>query len=305
MGRKLNYDTNIQFKEQLPLPNNMLVEITNACNLSCVFCAHYKMQRKVGMMDMDLFKNIVKQAYDGGTRKIGFYLTGEPLMNNKICEYISYAKELGYTYIYMTTNGTLADISIMKNVLATGIDSIKFSINAGTAHTYEMIHGRNEFDNVVLNLINVSKYIKKENLDVGLFVSYIICKDNQNELEHFCETISEYVDDIQIVEAFNQGGHMYELNDGIMVGEKRRMADVPCKMIFSRLHITYEGYLSACCADFDEELIIADLKETSLLKAWNSDKMIKLRKMHLCNQIPTDVMCYNCINNTNYPIRPY
>jgi MoaA/NifB/PqqE/SkfB family radical SAM enzyme len=291
-------------EEQPPFPINMLVEITNACNLSCVFCAHHKMQRKVGMMAFDLFRDIAKQAYDGGAREIGLYICGEPLLNKDICDYISYAKELGYTYIYMTTNGTVADIDTMKTVLAAGINSIKFSINAGTKETYEKIHGRDAFDVVISNLKDLSAYIKTEKKDVGLFVSFVICKDTQQEVDRFCDRIKDYVDDIEAVPAFNQGGHMYEMNDGIMVKPGETPIQAPCRMIFNRLHVTWEGLLTACCADFDNELIVADLKKTPLREAWNSQKMIHLRRMHLSNRIPTDVMCYNCIHNENHPIKP-
>lgn len=36
---------------------------------------------------------------------------------------------------------------------------------------------------------------------------------------------------------------------------------MPCGMLFNYLHITYEGYLNACCVDFDNMIAIADLKQ--------------------------------------------
>jgi radical SAM protein with 4Fe4S-binding SPASM domain len=81
-------------------------------------------------------------------------------------------------------------------------------------------------------------------------------------------------------------------------------SNLPCNMIFERLHITWDGKLTACCADFDDNLVVADLNNTSLLKAWNSDKMISLRHSHLNNEIPKDILCYNCLNYSDYPIKP-
>jgi molybdenum cofactor biosynthesis enzyme MoaA len=88
MTRELKKMRAYKLEEQLPLPTNMLVEVTNACNLSCVFCAHSKMKRNVGMMNLDLFQDIAKRAFDGGTREIGFYLCGEPLINKRLSEYV-------------------------------------------------------------------------------------------------------------------------------------------------------------------------------------------------------------------------
>ena len=292
------------YEEHLSLPINMLVEVTNACNHKCLFCAHSKMERKVGMMDMDLYKRIVKQAYEGGTREIGFYMTGEPLMNNRLREYVFYAKALGFEYIYMTTNGAHANLEIMKELIEAGLNSIKFSINAGTAETYKKIHGRDDFERVLFNLIGLSEYIKSENPDVGLFVTCIVCRQNKDEVEILRNRIKNYVNDFTTPAAYNQGGNMYEIRDNIMLDRDYKLMKAPCSMIFNRLHITWEGYLNACCVDFNNYLAVADLNKMPLLEAWNCERMVALRRMHLNNRISGDVMCYNCVNNENSVIKP-
>ena len=135
MDKKLKGQRVTTYMEQCPLPVNMLVEVTNACNHACIFCAHSKMTRKIGMMDMDLYKKVAGQAYEGGTREIGFYMTGEPLMNNRLKKYVSYAKALGFEYIYMTTNGVYADLELMKELIMAGLNSIKFSIPINSAYS--------------------------------------------------------------------------------------------------------------------------------------------------------------------------
>ena len=42
-------------------PIELILEITNACNLSCIMCPRVNMQRKVGYMDFELFKSIINQ----------------------------------------------------------------------------------------------------------------------------------------------------------------------------------------------------------------------------------------------------
>lgn len=304
MGKTLKRYRAATFEENISLPVNMIVEVTNACNHACIFCAHDKMKRKVGMLDMDLYRSVAKQAYEGGTREIGFYMTGEPLMNNRLIDYVSYAGELGFEYIYITTNGALATPDKMKDLIKAGLNSIKFSINAGTAETYKLIHGRDDFDKVIANLKALSEYVRSEKPDVGLFVTCIACKQNQNELQLLKELVGPYVDDVTMPEAYNQGGNMYEIKDGIMLDPDYKPMKAPCSMLFNRLHVTCEGYLNACCVDFENDLVVADLHEMSLLEAWNSVKMRNLRKMHLNKDIPKGVMCYNCIHNENEEIQP-
>lgn len=118
------------------IPKNMLLEVTNICNDCCIFCANQKSTRKRGFIEKELAKKILKEAYELGTRDVGFYATGEPLVNKDLEEYIRYAKELGYKYTYITTNGALMDKERAKSIIDAGIDSVKFSINASNKKDY-------------------------------------------------------------------------------------------------------------------------------------------------------------------------
>ena len=104
-----------------PFPKtNFLMELSNACNHACIFCTHQKMQRKVGFMDKSFAFNILQQAYDLGTREVGFYATGEPFLINDLADYVAKAKEIGYTYVYLTSNGALATPKKVKEVIDSG-----------------------------------------------------------------------------------------------------------------------------------------------------------------------------------------
>ena len=89
-----------------------------------------------------------------------------------------------------------------------------------------------------------------------------------------------------------------------MLDPDYKLMKTPCSMLFNRLHVTWEGYLNACCVDFNNYLAVADLNKVSLLDAWNSDRMLTLRRMHLNDKIPDNIMCYNCVHNENHTIAP-
>lgn len=89
---------------------------------------------------------------------------------------------------------------------------------------------------------------------------------------------------------------MLELKNGIACSDFGEGAEAPCNMIFNRLHVTYQGYLTACCVDFNNMMAIADLNTTPLKSAWNSSEFIELRRQHLEKNIGNN-MCYMCIHN--------
>lgn len=292
-------------KVKPPIPKkNMLIELTNICNHSCVFCANSKMTRKKGQMDEKFLFRILKEAFDEGVTEVGFYATGEPFVSKNLAQYIAKAKEIGYKYVYLTTNGALATPERAKEVIEAGMDSIKFSINAGTKETYEMIHGKDEFGIVIENLKYIADYRKKKTKNFKIYVSFIATKHSQNEKKLLQEKLNNIIDDIVFLDVKNQGGMMYEINEYLSIeNDKYGICKLPCSLLFNSLHITYEGYLTACCIDFQNYLTVADLNKVSLKDAWNSDIFVELRKKHLEESIE-GTLCYNCIYNKNEKIEP-
>lgn len=292
----LRKNRNVIFTENPPFPHNMLVELTNMCNHKCIFCAHEKMYRKKMNCNKEKMIRIITEAYEAGTREIGFYLTGEPFINLDLEFYVEQCHKIGFEYIYITTNGALATKERVKRLGELGLSSLKFSLNAATRETYKKIHGKDDFDLVIKNLEDIMELKKLGQINFPLFASFVTVKLNQSEIELYKNMMSKYFDDILIVDAYNQGGNMPELNEGLIVDDFTGGIKAPCSMLFNRIHITCEGYLNACCVDFNNMMAVADLNKVSLIDAWNSDVMVQLRKQHLAKEIGNN-MCYDCINN--------
>ena len=284
-------------------PKNMLLEVTNICNDSCLFCANSKSTRKRGFIEPKFAKKVLKEAYELGTTDVGFYATGEPLVNKELEEYIKYAKEIGYEYTYITTNGALLDKERANSLIEAGIDSIKFSINASNKKDYILIHGKDDFEKVERNLKNLSDLIK--GTGIKLYISCIFTDQTKNTKDEFESIFKDYVDDIIFLHCVNQSGYMYEINN-LLIDEKcakyNPQNDI-CPIIFNNFYVTYEGYLTMCCSDFQNYLTVADLNQESLKEAWNNEYAEYLRKCHLQHDL-IGTLCYNCIHNSNEEIKP-
>lgn len=302
---ELRLNRDISFEEKPPFPKNMMMELTNVCNHQCVFCGYGKMNRPKGKCDKPFMFDIMRQAYENGTREIGFYMIGEPLLCADLEEYVAEAKRLGFEYIYITTNGVLADLERMKELIKAGLSSIKFSLNAGTRETYKKIHGKDDYETVKSNILGLSQYIRENNIDIPIFISFVRTKINKNEEEELRREFADSVDKIYVFPCGNQGGGMLELVDrGVVEGDEFVAgANKPCDMIFNRIHVTYQGYLDVCCVDTNNMLATVDLHKMSLKDAWNSEIMVKVRKWHL-SELPNNIACYNCIYSTNTEILP-
>ncbi len=294
--------TERQDKKLLPdFPKkNLLIEVSNICNSSCIFCANRKMTRTRGKINEELLKNILIDAYDLGVREVGFYTTGEPLVNTNLNLYIKIAKEIGYNYIYITTNGILAQIDIMKELISAGLDSVKFSINAINQNDYKFIHGNSLYDLVMNNLKDLYNWRKISQNQFKIYVSYIATKYTEYSNEEIRNNFLNYCDDVMIVNVRNQSGLVPEntelLSCNITDDKIKAERNLPCHYPFNTICVTYEGYLTACCTDFQNYLAYANLNEENLKEAWHNKTITDLRKKHIDKKIEGS-LCDNCINN--------
>lgn len=298
LGKKvMDYNCNPEF------PKNMLLEVTNICNDRCIFCANRKSTRKKGYINYEKALKILHEAYENGTREVGFYATGEPLINKDLEKYIKYAKDIGYEYTYITTNGVLLGEERANSLLEAGIDSIKFSINAVNKKDYILVHGKDDFEVVVENLRNLSKLRKKYKFK--LYISCILTNQTVNSKKEFIDYFYQYVDEIWFDNCSNIGGYMCELDELVAVNRDARhhFKNNICPIIFKNLYVTYEGYLTMCCTDFQNYLVVANLDNESLYNAWNNKYAVKLRKCHIEHKLD-GLLCNNCMLNCEKDIVP-
>jgi hypothetical protein len=240
--------------------------------------------------------SILEQAFLSGARDVGFYATGEPFMYKDINFAVNTAKKIGYAYVYITTNGALAMPQKVKKLIEAGLDSIKFSINAASRETYRIIHGRDDYEVVLENLRFIRNYRDANDIPLRIGVTYVITDANRVEIQQAKGVFGELADDVGFFEEGNQGGYMSE-------NGKPSNVHLPCSLLFNRFHVSYEGYFSLCCVDYQNYLAVADLKKMSLNEAWSSPLAVKMRKRHLASNVK-GTLCHNCVECKSDPIEP-
>lgn len=197
---KYNDYYNILQTKLPPFPKVMLLETTNYCNHNCIFCSHAKMTRPSGFMKKELAFRIMEEAYREGVEEIGFYMFGEPLLDKHLDEYVRYAKKLGFTYTFITTNGYLLDEEKMFSLIEAGLDSIKFSFNAGTRDHYLFAHGVDGFQRVKDNITTLSEYRTQRNKNFKIYISSVLTRYTKDDGEEIRKIFGSVVDDILILE---------------------------------------------------------------------------------------------------------
>ena len=233
---------------------------------------------------------------------MGFYATGEPFLVPELPEYIKKAKEIGYSYVYLTSNGSLATPEKIRSVIDAGLDSIKFSINAPERELYKFIHGRDDFDKVMEHLRYLYDYRKQIHGEFKIYVTGILTKYTENMQDKYHEIFDGLCDQVVFKFVYNQGGYMPEINDYLRcecdTAPRRR-----CNLPFDAISVTHEGYLSVENADYENMLIVADLNKVSLKDGWYGEKMKEIRRKFIEDDLG-GTLCDGCVHRTLKPAKP-
>ena len=300
-----------------PLPDKMGVEINNSCNHKCYFCQNPTMTRSRTVMDHEMVLRVIQEGIDAVVKKISFYSGGEPFLNRNIAVYVKEAKTAGYEYIYLSSNGGKATSSRILSVLEAGLDSMKFSINAGNREIYKLVHGVDEFDAVIENVQRVADYRNRVNPDLRLFVTFVETDLNKDSFSDLKFKLEHLVDEVVVYPFLVSGTPLkkrtekdgserpyigYDSTDRRESWNQRRLK-LPCYQLWNYLNVTVEGYISACCSDYNNDLIVGNLHKSSLLEAWHSEEFQNLREAHIKREVK-GTMCDGCIRQADTPYSP-
>jgi len=114
------------------------MELTNACNFDCSYCAEHMMCRKKGVMDISLAKKIIDDVQHSQISDvIGLQFMGEGLLHPRFNEIAVYAKECGVK-LKLVTNGSLLTDQRIDNILANEISDVYVSYFTPDEYSYHL-----------------------------------------------------------------------------------------------------------------------------------------------------------------------
>lgn len=287
----------------LPAPKSVKIEITASCQYKCSFCVK-SLRPDNGQMDRAFYSRIIREIHDAGVSELGVFFIGESMTCRWLPDAIREAKDIGFDYVFLTTNGSVATPDKVQDCMEAGLDSLKFSLNfTGPEQLREIarVPGRH-FDATLTNLMLARKVRDFGGFKCGLYASSIAFDGEQGEsMRELVETIRPFVDQHYWLPLFDMGGASKAAGWKPQAGNPGRLGQMrdplPCWSVMTEGHITKDGMLAACCfgRGMDDDLVMGDLNTTDFMTAWNSPKFQELRAAHLRRDV-TGTACEGCMS---------
>jgi MoaA/NifB/PqqE/SkfB family radical SAM enzyme len=132
------------------MPVCVYFEVTNRCNLLCETCPRtFEALEPPADMSWELFTSIVEQV--PGLARAVLHGVGEPMLVKNLPRMIRYLKERG-VYVLFNTNGTLLGPRKRRELIETGLDELRVSLDAAEPASFLEVRGKDFFDRIVRNL---------------------------------------------------------------------------------------------------------------------------------------------------------
>jgi MoaA/NifB/PqqE/SkfB family radical SAM enzyme len=312
----MSLDTSIySFQGRLSesFPSQVMVDITEVCNLGCIHCPHpsFKLSSHYNkkMMNPELNKKMVDEVSKSGrgvTKYLRYTSNGEPLVHPKSYEMIQYAVEKSNTKVTLTTNGTLLNEKKMKKLLETGLHMIDISVDAYSNKTYSKVRVGGNLDITKKNILKLLDLRNQSNKKTKIIVSFVEQKENSSEINDFKAFWTKAgADEVLIRKLHSNSGSTLKIDEvyrndlnKIDPNENRK----PCLYPWERVILNARGMLAFCPTDWYGESEMIDYSETTIKEVWQNKFYKSLRSQHLKLEFKCE-FCKKCPDwkNTSWP----
>jgi radical SAM protein with 4Fe4S-binding SPASM domain len=286
------------------IPSIINLELTNRCNLECVFCDHPALKRTMrkGDMPVDMLEGLLEGLGNTPVYELGLVGLGEPTLDKLLTQHlevISRYRKL-FTRISLNSNAVPMTKAKAQMVLASPINLVTFSLNSTNRASYKELMLFDKFDVAVKNIRDFMQMRQESGRD-DLKISVQFMSSRLNATDEMQELFSEYLTEDVIV--YNR--HVFHkpaldndqehlLDQTSSNGDSR----YPCWSMYSRAYIDIDGNVYPCTIGNDSyrengSLLIGNLADSTLIEVFNQQHIEEARRRAEDGKLPFSE-CEDC-----------
>jgi len=287
----------------LVAPLAIYIEPTNLCNFKCNMCPHslpdfVKRAGSQQLMLLELYTKVVEDLRVlGGVKSLKLYHFGEPMMHPDFGVMAHMAKDVAER-VETTSNGTLLDRVKAEELIASGLDYIRFSIYGVTEQQHIRITGSENpkfFPEKIRENIRMLRNLRDSLGRKTPFIATQMLNHSDAERQEF-EAFYAGVSDECI------GDKIHNLDSNFVpMNSLTRNIKKACPYPFYTLVVRASGEVVPCCCAWERSLILGDINTKTLQDIWEGEKLRNLQRDHLSGKRSNYTACASCDALFNSP----
>ncbi len=288
----------------LPLPRNIIIDVSNACNLRCKTCPQGQQlvmhpSRPMCLEDFIQLLDKLQELFppvenaEGNTTGVKLYSWAEPLLNPEVGAMIHEVKRRGYATILSSNLMP----SVSSRLTEYPLDVLIITVSGFTQGVYEHNHDGGDIEIVKSNLAGIMKSQKEKGYPKLVKVKYLVGEHNEHEVDDFRKFVTTLPGNIVFLNhsgPLRMLGRTRELGLHTMpagVGEhvpglcySYRNAQGMCKKLGRdfQLVIRADGAVFPCCSiQYDDRLSLGNIFTDDPAAILTSERFLRLQNTRL------------------------
>ncbi len=267
-------------------PRFIQLETVTKCNAKCPFCPQNEIVRDPARMPDETWRKIVDDTRGWGVTYRPF-LTNEPFVDKRMPEITRYIKENDPTArVEFNTNGELMTAQLGRELLAAGVDIIRFSVDGFSPETYEPSRVGIDYDKVLERTTAFLELWDREGYRDKVFTELrmIEVPENRHEIEAYQAYWGPRCTEVLITEMYQWPWTGQKPEDVVLK---------PCLKVLDEMFFYTDGNATLCCWDVHEKAVVGNVTRQSVAEIWDSHAAACLRDLlddgrrdliHLCSR---------------------
>ena len=293
------------------MPFSISIEPTTSCNLRCPECPSGLRQfsRPTGMLEMDTYEKIIDDLSDYLWYLI-LYFQGEPYLNPRLFDFISYASSKKI-YTAISTNAHYLNPLKAEKTVKSGLSRLIISIDGSTQESYQNYRIGGKLEKVIEGTKNILAARKKLNSATPhVIFQFLVVKPN----EHQMDDVRQLAKELGVDEVVYKSAQVYDYKNGNPLiptidrySRYKKQSDGTYKLKNKMLNhcwkmwhscvFTWDGKVVPCCFDKDATHQMGDISSQSFKEIWHSSAYQNFRSAVLRGRSEIDI-CKNCTEGT-------
>lgn len=236
------------------------------------------MKRKVGYMDMQLYRKVIDEVseYPEEVKKkeLELFHFGESLLHPEISEMNAYASNKGMNTVLSVNAPELTPVLAEKFIRGNAYKII-ISLDGFDAESFKQIRGRQiNYNAAISNVLAVKEAVLKYKSSTQLLVRMIAMKSNSHKIDDFTHFWQKNDINVEIRDFYPWGEKNME-----HLGEYEKYPPfMICPFAWQYVVVQWNGDVVACCRDYNTVNLMGNVKNESLTDIWNGKAYTEFRK---------------------------